>query len=134
VIAIVYVLRSLVGAIRHAAKSEDFRGIFAAAIFLVLLGTVTYSLSEGWSVVDSFYFAVCTLSTSNVADPHLTLSGEPIKIFTAFYVLVGIGILVETLRQIGLGYVAMLHSEHGVVEHVRRRHRGDPPETPSSAG
>jgi hypothetical protein len=25
---------------------------------------VVYTLGEGWSVVDGFYFAVCTLTTS----------------------------------------------------------------------
>lgn len=71
------------------------------------MGTATYTLSEDWRLADGFYFAVCTLTTSSIADPHLTLSNEPIKIFTAFYVLVGIGILVEVARQIGFGFVAM---------------------------
>ena len=44
--------------------------------------------------MDSFYFAVATLTTSSIADPKLTITGAPIKIFTVFYILVGIGILV----------------------------------------
>jgi hypothetical protein len=40
------------------------------------------------------YFAISTLTTSSIADPDLTLTSEAIKIFTAFYVLTGIGILV----------------------------------------
>ena len=67
------VLRRLFGAIRYAARDEGFRAIFGAAISLIVLGTVTYSVSQGWNVVDSFYFAVCTLTTSNISDPHLTL-------------------------------------------------------------
>ncbi len=45
--------------------------------------------------MDSFYFAIATLTTSSIADPDLTLTNDAIKIFTAFYVLTGIGILVE---------------------------------------
>ena len=59
-----------------------------------------------------FYFAVCTLTTSSIADPDLTLSGEAIKVFTAFYVLTGIGILVEAARQIGFGFVKMRAEQH----------------------
>lgn len=95
----------LARAIRYAAKEEGFVAVFAAGIFLVFLGTLTYSLAEGWNVIDGFYFSVCTLTTSSIADPDLTLTSQPIKVFTAFYVLTGIGILVETARQIGLGYV-----------------------------
>ena len=60
--------------------------VVGAAILLILVGTVTYSLGESWSVVDGFYFAVCTLTASSIADPDLTLTGEAIKIFTTFYV------------------------------------------------
>jgi hypothetical protein len=59
--------------------------------FSVIVGTVTYTTSQDWSLVDGFYFAVATLTTSSIADPHLVLTGGPIKIFTVFYILVGIG-------------------------------------------
>jgi hypothetical protein len=52
-------------------------------------------------------------------------------IFTAFYVLVGIGILVETVRQIGLGYLKM-RSEHDIIAKHERRHAGDSGDTRSS--
>jgi hypothetical protein len=35
----------------------------------------------------------------------------PIKIFTVFYILVGIGILVELVRQIGFAYVEVRRAE-----------------------
>ena len=34
-------------------------------------GTAAYSLGEGWSVGDSLYFAVATLTTTGTADPKL---------------------------------------------------------------
>ena len=55
----------------------------------MIIGTLTYTLGGDWSVVDGFYFAVATLTTSNRSE------ADPAKIFTALYVLVGIGILVE---------------------------------------
>ena len=77
-------------------------------------------------MADAFYFAVCTLTTSSIADPSLTLTSEGIKIFTAVYVLTGIGILVEVARQLGVGFVKM-REEHRAKRHALL-HKGDSPE------
>ena len=112
------------GAIKYAAKEESFAAVVGAAIVLVAVGTVTYTLGEGWNVVDGFYFAVCTLTTSSIADPDLTLTSEALKIFTAFYVLTGIGILVELARQLGVGFIKM-REESGCQTHRARQGRSD---------
>jgi Ion channel len=101
--------------------------VVGAAIVLVLVGTVTYSLGEGWNVADGFYFAVCTLTTSSIADPNLTLTNEAMKIFTALYVLTGIGILVEVARELGVGFIEM-REESGATLRARH-HKEDPPRT-----
>ena len=129
-LSVALMFRRMFGAIKYAAKEESFAAVVGAAIVLILVGTVTYSLGEGWRVADGFYFAVCTLTTSSIADPNLTLTHEALKIFTAFYVLTGIGILVEVARQLGVGYVRM-REEGGGRRHLRR-HREDPPETGSA--
>jgi hypothetical protein len=123
-------LRRMRGAIKYAAKEENFAAVVGAATALILVGTATYSLGEGWSVADGFYFAVCTLTTSSIADPNLTLTHEALKIFTAIYVLTGIGILVELARQLGVGYVRQ-REEHRATRHAGR-HKEDPPETQSA--
>ncbi len=122
--SVALMFRRMFGAIKHAAKEESFAAVIGAAIVLVLVGTVTYSLGEGWSLGDGFYFAVCTLTTSSIADPDLTLTSEALKIFTAFYVLTGIGILVELARQIGVGFVKM-REDKSANRHAR--HGKDPP-------
>ena len=96
---------------------------------LVVIGTAVYSLGEGWNVVDGFYFAICTLTTSSIADPNLVLTHGTLKIFTAFYVLTGIGILVELAREIGVGFVNE-RSERHAARHARH-HKDDLPETQS---
>jgi hypothetical protein len=55
--------------------------------------------------VDGLYVAVATLTTSSVLDPKLTVTDPWLKIFTAGYVLVGIGILVEVARRLGTGFI-----------------------------
>ena len=49
--------------------------------------------------------AVATLMTSSILDPKLTITDLWLKLFTALYVLVGIGILVEIARRLGMGFI-----------------------------
>jgi hypothetical protein len=98
-------MRRLAAALRVALREEDFERILAAAMLLVVVGTITFTLGADWSVVDGFYVAVATLTTSSVLDPKLTITDPWLKVFTAGYVLVGIGILVEVARRLGMGFI-----------------------------
>ena len=118
-------LHRFAGAIKHAAKEETFAAIVGAAIALVLTGTVAYTLGEGWSLSDGFYFAVATLTTSSIADPDLVLTHDVLKIFTTIYILTGIGILVEVARQLGVGFVKT-HEEQSAARHAKHQARRDP--------
>ena len=129
-VSVTRMLRRMFGAMKYAAKEEHFAVVAGAAVTLILVGTVTYSLGEGWNVVDGFYFTVATLTTTGVADPHLTLTHESLKLFTAFFVLTGIGILVELARELGVGYVKEREERH-TARHARH-HKEDPPETQSA--
>ena len=68
---------------------------FCSLLFLVLLtllgGIIFYSLEEGWSVVDAFYFSVTTLTTVGLGDltPKTTIG----KLFTVVYIFAGISII-----------------------------------------
>lgn len=99
-------LRRFIVAMRIALREEDFHRILVAGLLLVFIGTMTFTLGNGWSLVDGFYVAVATLTTSSVLDPKLTVTDPWLKVFTAAYVLVGIGILVEVARRIGMGFIA----------------------------
>jgi len=55
-------------------------------------------------VIDGFYYAVATLTTSSIGDPKLVITDPWLKVFTAFYIL--IGILVETARRLGIAFIA----------------------------
>jgi hypothetical protein len=98
-------------ALKVAVRDEGFVPILGTGVLLVIVGTLTYTTSQDWSLVDGFYFAVAMLTTSSIADPKLVISGGPIKIFTVFYILVGIGILVELVRQLGFAYVEVRRAE-----------------------
>lgn len=98
-------MRRLAQALRVALRDEDFGRVLAAGLVLIVIGTLAYSLGAGWNLVDSLYVAVATLTTSSVLDPALTITDPWLKIFTAGYVLVGIGILVEIARRLGMGFI-----------------------------
>jgi hypothetical protein len=98
--------RRFAAAMRVALRDEDFARILGAALLLIVVGTVTYTRGNGWSVVDGLYVAVATLTTSSILDPSLTITDGWLKVFTALYVMVGIGILVEVLRRLGMGFIA----------------------------
>jgi hypothetical protein len=104
-ISAILMLRRLAGALRVALREEDFARILGAGFALILIGTLAYSLGAGWSIVDGLYVAVATLTTSSVLDPKLTVTDPWLKVFTAGYVLVGIGILVEVARRLGMGFI-----------------------------
>jgi hypothetical protein len=118
-ISAILMLRRLLGALRIALRDEDFGRVLAAALALVVIGTLAYALGEGWSVTDALYVAVATLTTSSVLDPDLTITDPWLKVFTAGYVLVGIGILVEVARRLGMGFIVA----RAEVEQAKREER-----------
>jgi uncharacterized membrane protein YkgB len=111
VLSALLMFERFVKALKIAVRDEGFAQILGTGILLVIVGTLTYTTSQDWSLVDGFYFAVATLTTSSIADPDLTITSAPIKIFTVFYILVGIGILVELARQLGFAYIEVRRAE-----------------------
>lgn len=106
VVSALLMLRRLLAALRIALREEDFGRVLGAALVLVAIGTVAYALGEGWNAVDALYFAVATLTTSSIADPELVITERWLKVFTSAYILVGIGILVEVARRLGMAFIA----------------------------
>jgi hypothetical protein len=104
-ISALLMLRRLAAALRVALRTEDFARVLSAGLTLIIIGTLAYSIGGGWSIVDGLYVAVGTLTTSSILDPNLTITDPWLKVFTAGYVLVGIGILVEVARRLGMGFM-----------------------------
>ena len=87
-----------VSALWRGLRDPQFREMFVALIVMIVIGTVFYATIESWSVVDSVYFCVMTLSTVGYGDLHPTSSIS--KIFTIVYFVVGAGIFVNFITKL----------------------------------
>ena len=91
-VGLVVMFRRFLRAIRDAWKSDEaFRVLLALVVSLLVSGTTFFTLVEGWSVLDSFYFSVTTLTTVGFGDPAPTTASG--KIFTILYIFVGLGVI-----------------------------------------
>lgn len=77
---------------KQTAFERHIYHILVGATALTLgVGTVFYHFVEGLSWLDSYYFCVVTLATVGYGDitPHTNLG----KLFTTFYIFIGVGII-----------------------------------------
>ncbi len=59
----------------------------------VALGTLIYTFNEDWSLVESFYFCVMTLTTIGYGD--FSPTGSAMQLYTVVYAVLGIGFFVS---------------------------------------
>jgi len=92
VLTLLLLFRRLIAVIRSAWADRTFRGASISLVTLITLATIFYRSVEGWSVVDSLYFAVVTGLTIGYGDfvPQYSIS----KVFTMFYALLAVGLFV----------------------------------------
>lgn len=62
---------------------------FALLFLVIITGTIGYTIVEDWSLVDSFYMTIITVSTVGYGEVH-SLS-EAGKIFTSFLIITSFG-------------------------------------------
>ena len=78
-------------AVREGFRDPAARPLFLSVTALLATGTVVYAIVERWSLLDSLYFSVMTLTTVGYGDfaPHTVVG----KVFTMIYVLAGIAVI-----------------------------------------
>lgn len=72
-------------------RDPVYRVLIFSVVSILAFGTIFYSIVEDWSMLDSLYFCVVTLTTIGYGDyaPKTSLG----KIVTIFYIFAGIGII-----------------------------------------
>jgi len=96
--AVGFLWASFIGSIAGVVRNERTRGIGLALLGLLATGTIFYSLVEGWDPLDALYFSVISLATVGYGD--LTPDTALGKVFTIFFVLSGVGVLVVFVSEV----------------------------------
>ena len=93
-------------------KDKSYRSLTISTIIILLTGTITYHIIEGWRWIDAFYFSVITLTSVGYGDfsPQTDFG----KIFTTIYILTGIGVI--------LGFINVI-SQHRIsnIERLQKK-------------
>ncbi len=89
----------LLGAIWHGVRTDvGFRILLYMLLILLGGATLFYTRIEHWSVVDSLYFSVMTMSTIGYGD--LAPTTDMSKLFTAIFAVLSIGIFAAVVSKI----------------------------------
>jgi len=105
-LAILALFRSL----WRGLKDPEFRALLFLVVLLLLAGTVFYHRAEGWSLLDSAFFSLITLTTVGYGDMVPTTPFS--KIFTMVFLIAGISVLLGFLNKVGGMVVKRHHERH----------------------
>ena len=112
-------LVNFIRSIMNGLKDPEFRGLFFTLLITLIVGTLFYRRAEGWSLFDSLYFSVITLSTVGYGDLAPTKIGS--KIFTIMYIFMGIGILLGFVEKMSrTWYRKSTEAREGIEEGTKK--------------
>ncbi len=84
--------------VRSMWNKPNSRMLIGASGFTMLMGTVFYRFVEDLSWVDSWYFTIVTLTTVGYGDIYPSTTAG--RLFTSFYLLVGVGLILAMLNAV----------------------------------
>ncbi len=87
-------------------RDKEYRELLMTTFLVILGGSTVYHYLEDWSWVDSVYFSVVTLTTVGFGDFAPKTDGG--KIFTIFYIIIGIGIILSFINTLYEHYRDMI--------------------------
>ena len=74
-----------------ASIHHQLVGVGIAAVSVLCVGATFFHFEQGLKWLDAFYFCTITLTTVGYGD--ITPVSDAAKLFTMFYVLIGIGVI-----------------------------------------
>ena len=93
---------------------------------LLVSGTAFYWAAEDWSLIQSLYFSVVTLTTVGYGD--LTPTSDYSRLFTIIYIFIGLGVLVAFLSSLAQHYIRhKVEIANHAREHLSAHSRHDQP-------
>ena len=77
--------------------------------FWLGVGTLAYRYIEHWGWIKAFYFSVTTLTTVGMGDLYPTTDFS--RLFTAIYILLGVGVVLASVSVIGADLLARRNAQ-----------------------
>lgn len=96
-------------------RDKEYRDLIITTLFVICIGMTVYHFLEGWSWLDALYFSFITLTTVGFGD--FAPQTDAGKIFTIFYIIVGIGII--------LAFVNTIYNHFSLRRDLRKNERKD---------
>jgi voltage-gated potassium channel Kch len=127
VIPLLLAAKGLARALAAVWRDPETKALPAVAGALVLTGTLFYWRLEDWTVIESLYFCIVTLTTVGYGD--FTPTTAATQIFTIIYILTGFGVLVALLTSVAQQYIRIKREDAGTRTrpHLRKSRRADQP-------
>lgn len=97
-----------------ALRDPNVRVLLALTASFVGGAALVYSLLEGWGAIDSIYFATVTIATVGFGD--FAPKTDAGKLFTIFYILVGMGLFVALATAVADRLIRRVRADLGVDE------------------
>jgi voltage-gated potassium channel Kch len=126
VLPLVLAFHKLSRAILAVWRDPETKALPVVAGALIVSGTIFYWRVEDWTIIQSLYFSVVTLTTVGFGDFTPTTPGA--QIFTIFYILTGIGVFVALLASVAQQYIAQKTESPSARERLsarRQRRQGE---------
>ncbi|NVK52445.1 MAG: two pore domain potassium channel family protein [Flavobacteriaceae bacterium] len=79
-------------------QDKQYRSLLLTSLIILAFGSTVYHYLEGWSWLDAVYFSIITLTTIGYGDFSPKTDGG--KLFTIFYILIGIGIILSFINTV----------------------------------
>ena len=130
-ISLLLALRGLWRAIAAVWRDPETKALPFVAAALVVTGTIFYWRTEDWTIVQSLYFSVVTLTTVGYGDLHPTTAGT--QLFTIIYILTGLGVFVALLASVAEQYIKQKSESPGARDRLRARRRRSGPDQETGA-
>lgn len=123
---LVLAFHKLARAMAAVWRDPETKALPVVAGALVVSGTLFYWRVEDWTIVESLYFSVVTLTTVGFGD--FAPTSDAGQIFTIFYILTGIGVFVALLASVAQAYVDQKSEAPSARERLgarRQRRKGE---------
>ncbi|MES1907961.1 MAG: hypothetical protein MHM6MM_000985 [Cercozoa sp. M6MM] len=83
---------------RHKDQKENYINLALLVCGFLLVGSIVFTLTEGWTFLDALYFSVMSIATVGYGDLVVTSTGG--KIFVAIWLLLGTFVLAKVMARV----------------------------------